>query len=542
MKTRIKYYFFLLGLSFMISSCSDILETDPKGQLAQSTFFSTEDDLSMAVTAVFRLLQEQNLHTGFPIAQEGDDITAHPASNKVMYREFDQYNVSATNANQAWSRNYQLIKAANFVINNAAKTPTDKAKISQAIAVAKVWRAYAYFVLVRTYGNIPVMLDVEINYEKTLTSVADVYALIISDLKDAEVALPNKWTTSPMLKNGENIYPTAGAAKGLLAEVYLAMAGWPLKQSGAYALARDKAKEVIDGVKNGTYSYALHQTFADVTASRYNYSSENLLAVHYANIDGETSNSAIMTILESAGGYGVMFGEIKFWKNMPDNLRKASIYAPKVALNSGLVNWWETPEKHPMLIVYAEAPAITAEYNYKTDNSRIPGGYKTHRILCYSDILLCYAEAQARADGTPNALAYECINLIRNRADGAGPITGVQPGKVIPGVVVNYDPPKDYVCRGDLQSGLSGPAFAAEVVAEHGWEVAGNVFSVACRFFDMQRLEMVKAHYEQRKINQTIEVAPGISLNEPIPVTRASWDDNTMYSVQPANDVPFIKK
>ena len=62
-----------------------------------------------------------------------------------------------------------------------------------------------------------------------------------------------------------------GAAKAALSYVYMAMAGWPLnKGTQYYEMAAAKAKEVIDGVENGTYRYALLDQYWKVYSWEYN--------------------------------------------------------------------------------------------------------------------------------------------------------------------------------------------------------------------------------------------------------------------------------
>jgi hypothetical protein len=84
---------------------------------------------------------------------------------------------------------------------------------------------------------------------------AEVYELINrEDLKKAETMLP-------VVKRDPG-RPNVGAAKAFLADVYLTMAGWPLKQTDKYDLAAAKAKEVIDN--RTTYGFQLLPTFAAV--------------------------------------------------------------------------------------------------------------------------------------------------------------------------------------------------------------------------------------------------------------------------------------
>ena len=80
------------------------------------------------------------------------------------------------------------------------------------------------------------------------------YDLIVADLKKAETMLPNT--------KRDPGRPNAGAAKAFLADVYLTMAGWPLKQTDKYDLAAAKAKEVMDN--SAAYGFQLLPTFAAV--------------------------------------------------------------------------------------------------------------------------------------------------------------------------------------------------------------------------------------------------------------------------------------
>jgi hypothetical protein len=514
MKTKIYLAVLAAGvLSF--SSCSDVLEEDPKGRLSAETFFSSEDDLDMAVNAMFYQLMLTGQSDGrFNFEWEADDITTHPQSNKANCREFDKFVVSDNgSAGDAWGAFYGLVKACNFVINNAERTPTSTETVEQAIGQARFWRAYAYYYLVRMYGPIPVMLEEEINYEAALTPVAEVFNLIVEDLKYAESKLPANWTTSPKNVSGCNVYATDGAAKSMLAHVYLSMAGWPLKQTSYYAQSAAKAKEVIDGVASGKYNYILEANYEDIYKMSNQYSNENIISIHYNKAWGwdENSMSTLTGLFESAGGgWSDFWGEIKFWHDMPDGPRKDAIYAPKVyqSATGELVDWWETWENHPMVILTGEGPNGT-DYDWRTGAVGCDWlGEKSHKVFRYAELLLTYAEAQARAEGTPNALAYECVNQVRRRA-------GLE----------------------DLAAGLSGSEFAAAVVAEHGWEVGCYFWNnIGARVFDMQRLELLEDHFNYRKQNPEIEVAPGIYRTETIAIEASAWNDNMMYVPYPAGD------
>ena len=266
MKTA--YTFIMKALPVLLTalcwtSCSDFLEEDPKGQLPSDTYFSNKEDLDASLTALYSVIASSQASnnlcgTNFLV---GDDISTHPSSNKQPLREHDQFDVKDNNSwlSSMWEQRFKVIKAANFIINNAERTPeVSKDDIKVAIAQAHYWRAYSYFYLVTTWERVPIMLKEEIDYNAPLKTEEEVYELILSDLKIAETDCPALYTKEPYGRNGMNIAVSEGAVKATMAYVYMCMAGWPLNKGVEYyKLAAAKAKEVIDGADGGSYYYKL---------------------------------------------------------------------------------------------------------------------------------------------------------------------------------------------------------------------------------------------------------------------------------------------
>ena len=50
---KAKYILYTLGIAMLSSSCNDFLDEDPKGKLTPGTFFSTQDELTMATYALY---------------------------------------------------------------------------------------------------------------------------------------------------------------------------------------------------------------------------------------------------------------------------------------------------------------------------------------------------------------------------------------------------------------------------------------------------------------------------------------------------------
>lgn len=83
---------------------------------------------------------------------------------------------------------------------------------------------------------------------------------------------------------------------------------------------------------------------------------------------------------------------------------------------------------------------------------------------------------------------------------------------------------------------MSPTELAEAAYNEHGWEIAGYYWcGFASRSRDMFRMYRLKDHFEYRKLNPMIEVAPGVFRNEVVPVT-GEWSDAKMYCPYPYAD------
>ena len=310
---KVKYIICALAAALLSTSCNDFLQEDPKGQLTPGTFFSTQDELDMATYALYRKVCETQTNTNPTIpAWQGDDITANPGSNKQAYAEVDGFRPANNNkgVEAVWQVAYAAIKASNYIVLNANRTPTTEEEINIAVGQAKYWRAFNYFRLVRCFGPVPLVLDNEVDYERTPATVEEVYAQIVQDLQDCVNTLPTSYSTEPRFLNGVNVYITKQAAQATLGAVYMAMAGWPLNQTQLYADAATQLKAVIDGVNNGQYEYMLEPEYKHVYAPSHNYSNETVVGINYSGSFAwvEDSQMTLSHLYESLGGWGDGWG------------------------------------------------------------------------------------------------------------------------------------------------------------------------------------------------------------------------------------------
>ncbi len=487
---RIFVLFLTLGFSMM--GCVS-LDEKPDGLLTPETFYNTPNDLKAGVVATYRPFMEfwLNAQGGIPTLA-GDDVTSREGSNKEPFRGFDRFTANPAYGwlqQHNWDPLFKVIFHANAVINNFEQIEESFGRDATA-AEAFFLRAWAYFRLVRTFGPVPLITGAATG-EEPRASVDEIYQLIISDLQFAGEKLPASWF-------GEPGRVTKWGAKLLLAKVYLTSAGWPLQQTGNYALAASTAQEVLDGS-----SYRLLPNYRDLWLESNDNNSESVLAVQACADcgDWQLANRMPHSIGAEAeeSGWDDYYAEINFFKEFPEGPRKEATFQTTF---SGNIPWEQTSQGHP--------------YYHKTR------GFEVNKIsslnayvMRFADAYLIYAEAANKAEGSPSAAAYDAVNTIRRRAAG-----------------VSLTAPNQDV---DL-AGLSGDDFHAAVVAERGWEFAGEWE----RWWDLVRNQMVAEATAKRDFPNELPLNGAVSPSSeasfepyyyaPIPLNemllREDWEQN----------------
>jgi len=482
-----KYISILLLISLATSCSKDFLDETTKGLIRPGDYFLTTNDLEKCVNALFsnaNLMYNQTATMSFCMG--GDDVTTLPGGNKEGYKQFDVFNAQDNNDRYVnmYTCAYGTIKQANVIITNIDKfvepatNPTllaDQKK--RALGQAYFIRALSYFNLVRMCNEIPLVTDLSVSYDVTKSQAADVYALIVEDLTQAETLLPVKFSTAPNLSSLEQstLYarPTSGSAKALLASVYLTMAGYPVNDNTKYALAAAKAKEVIDN--EAGYGYILMVNYADLWKFVNNINSETVFGLYYNHVVGDWSdngtwangnmNCPLSYKPGDFGGWDDLFAELTFFKEFPSGPRKDATFLTqaKKTPTDPVLTWQNYSTKHPYYKKWLDIPG------WDENNA---GAYfdwwssRSVMVIRYAEVLLVYAEAKAMSGGA-DALAYTCVNRVKTRA----------------GVPI-------------LAGGLSATAFRDSIIVERKWEFAGN--EPNARWFDMIRTETVESATAKR--------------------------------------------
>lgn len=546
----------LMAAAVLTASCSDFLTEDPKGRQTPDNYYNSQDALDAGVYAMYQKVNQTQSWTNPMYPQwQGDDITANPGSNKQACAQLDAF--SATNNNKgiadAWNLHYTLIKAANLIIKHAGDAETSETERNIALGQAYFWRAYAYYYMVRVFGPLPVVEDPDVvDTNVPLTSVEDIYKLIVDDLTKAKGMLPTSYSTTPRHHDGVDAYVTSQAVQSTLAAVYMSMAGYPLNKGAEYyKLAAQEARDVISHEQE--YGFYLEPAWKDVYSIGSNYNKATVLGIDYSPVAGSWYNDSQLTSCDrfeglGDGGWGDAWGEIKFWKNYPAGPRKDAVYAPKVTFQDGATitrqaDWWELDEKgnkvveayHPMFSIFSTNcdPTnpnleLAQAYDYTQPNyTGMTNGHR-HRVIRYAEVLLWYAESAARSGESDLTLAKECLKRVRNRAcDDPDHVT------LADGTTVAID-------------AMSADQLAEACYLEHGWEVAGYWVAMVTRRSDELRMNELKKNFDFRVQNPAQQIVDGITAKESVTVTNTTWaGDNSIYVPYPDTEVeknPNLKR
>lgn len=555
----------LLGCLFAASvlttttSCSDFLDEDPKGQMSEANVFKSQADLDASIHTIYEKLNQTQSWTNPMYPQwQGDDMTANPSSNKQAVAALDVFSSDGENkgVKDAWSQHFALIKACNWVIENASKTPTSQEEINIALGNAHFWRAYAYFYMVRIFGPLPMVVTTDPSATNVApSSVEEIYNLIVDDLKKAEGWLPTSYSKAPRNHDGVDAWVTKQATQATLTAVYMAMAGYPLnKGKEYYALAAAKAKEVIDA--NGTYGFYNDPVWNHVYSMGHNYNKETILGIDNNWNSGSWDHDSELTSCcrfegLGDGGWGDAWGEIAFWKRYPEGPRKDAVYAPKITFQDGatitkVCNWWDLDAEgkpvveayHPMFAIYTVncdgdnlAKEKFAPYNYLEPNYTNMTNGRRHRLIRYAEVLLWYAESAARSGGDL-AKAKEYLREVRKRA-----VNDVENVTLSDGTKVAI-------------ANMTADQLAEACYIEHGWEVAGQWTQMVTRRADEFRMNELKKNFDYRVANKPVVVAvengKEYTAKESVPVVKSTWaGDESIYCPYPTTEVeknPNLKR
>ncbi|NOQ92617.1 MAG: RagB/SusD family nutrient uptake outer membrane protein [Flavobacteriaceae bacterium] len=385
----------LLVLGVFISSCdSDFLEPAPTAAIDATTFYSTEAELETGIINMYDGIQGLNstrsndnhaIQIEYYVTEMRSDNT-RTKSSEGEAAQFESFSLEANNGiiDDYYRSFYNVIYRANIVLDNLDVTSEENRGKFE--GEAKFVRAYAYFNLVRLFGDIPLIdritapLETDIAFTRVSTTV--VYDLIISDLSIAIANLDNTYKTRA----------SKAAAQALLAKVYLT-------QKTNYTEAQSLCESVINS------GFSLESNFKDVFYNEEN--NEIIFAIGFLSDDSRDSQNFSAEWLNAVGrtsGVNYVTPEVRVALDEFGGDRTAFSYRKDVL---------ETEQYQ--VVKYLPNGDENLGISPTSSDPRLAGN--DWIILRYSDVLLMHVEAiMAGSAETSSASALSSFQQVRDRA------------------------------------------------------------------------------------------------------------------------------
>lgn len=211
----------ILAFCFSFSSCTKNLELEPISQISNSSFWKTENDAQGALNGMYARLRDQAASNFFLLGEARSEVMGPSVSGGQGKTEYRGNTINKTNFTITWQGFYTVIHDANLIIKSVPqiKFASEAAK-NNVLAQAYTTRAFVYFMMARTWGDLIIITEPTAGYsteatQKQRSPVADVFAFIKKDLTEASKLFSN------------NSYPTGRhmwsnpSLNALIADVYL---------------------------------------------------------------------------------------------------------------------------------------------------------------------------------------------------------------------------------------------------------------------------------------------------------------------------------
>jgi len=440
MKNKIIYVAILAFLSFSNFSCKKYLDATPNDVVVPNKYYSTTAEINAALAGIYSsLAQDGTYGRNIPLELEmgNDEGQYNNRNNNVGNPSLYDCQASTSIYSDCWSALYRGINASNYLLSNIKTSPVPDSLKNRAIGEATFLRAFNYFQLVTRYGAVPLILKPttevgNVNYPRT--PMIEVYNQILADMKLSE-NLVNNYNV-----NGSPARVSKTAVQGIIARVYMKMAGNPMKLGAPmYDSARVYAMKVVNsGVHtlNPSYSQVFSLQSKDAYDNVYKESMweiefygnntpvgtmppgskfANFLAMRYTGLDPNP------LVVYGYGSYIPTGNLYDIYQRLTtsDTLTKGV----DVRREWNIPNFTYSANTVPRTA--APAPASTWDRDcgkWKRDDEVVipknrDWGPTNFPVIRYADVLLMVAEAQTELGNIAEATIY--LNMVRARANAS---------------------------------------------------------------------------------------------------------------------------
>ncbi len=418
--------FLLTFLMMVISvvSCKNKLEETVYSSLAESNAYETVEDAEVLILSVYAALRGGiNVWGAYytmdylELGELPTDYGQDGSNSGVPALESGTWGNEQPFVLNLWEGAYKVVTSANFAIRVLEGMAIDADAKAGFIAEAKFLRALAYYDLTFNFKDVILNLG-NTNEDLPLSPQADIIAVILSDLTDAQAGLPSYDTYGAGRA-------TKGAALALRAKTHLNNKNW--------AEAAVDAKAVMD-----LGEYTLFPSVVDLFDIANKSVNEWIFVVHSQEGNGAESFIAARTLHGTYRNlsHGSLMVSVDFYNSFDLNDERRSLMVngyqdvqQRIVIvgSDTLDQYWAAPGTLEYTILEAD-PTIDLNlspfsfiptikylggYDRFSDN---PGGNAgvNYPVMRYADILLVRAEGLNETGDQGGATAL--VNQVRARA------------------------------------------------------------------------------------------------------------------------------
>lgn len=428
----------LLLISLLVFSCKKELDKSPLDKFDQATFWTTESNAMLALSAIYR----SSISTGATVGdwwsfqglifleQASDNAYQGQGDNNAFNRLSNgTLNSSVGLLLQYWSPSYKRIARCNDFLENIGNVPMSETTRKRLIAEVRFIRACQYFYLSQHFGSVPLVTKVLTPEEANVVSKAplqEILSFIKTELTESAKDLPRFKDISAK--------ETGRACK----QAALAFLGRTQMADGSFAEAVTTYKTIIDFGDN-----IIDPNYTSIFLESNENSAENIFSTQFIPnlvpngimqqtaprvIGGFTFVNPLSNLMESyqfSDGTTFSYTDPRYdyrdiGKNRDPRL-KYSIYYNGAPLNRGgqyISHPDSTSSTDRITNLNSRTGYLIRKYIDDAFSGSISSGYGANLpIIRYAEVLLTYLEAKLEA-GQPidQALLDATINKVRGRA------------------------------------------------------------------------------------------------------------------------------
>lgn len=419
------------------SGCEKFLDKEPKF-IVKENYYNNETDVNIGLAGVYEILGREEVYGGallldLNVADDGFYSRSAFTTGTAVYN----FDASTNTVTSLWRYLYEGIERANVFLSRIDQVQMSEENKAVAKGEAKFLRAYYHFLLVSNWGDVPLKTQPtasvnDVNIKRT--PQREVYNFIVSEMEEAEGLV----RTATQVGAGGRI--SKSAVRGILARVYLKMAGAPLNDVSKYAEALKWARKIVypdNGPKEHRLNPDFKQIFINYAADRYDIG-ESIWEVEFFGNRGGTfeagrvGNTLGLQCNDEVFGYGYGFinATPKLYNRYgaTDSRRDWTI-APYQYVYNNVNN----------LQVVRDSTFWTSVQLYNRNCGKYRRVYEVvkpknknytpmnYPLLRYADVLLMLAEAENEVNG-PTSIATTALKEVRDRA-GATDVTALATSK-----------------------------------------------------------------------------------------------------------------